>query len=242
MADQNHCLLQKWTHKVSNISRYVLLTSQSYRFPRHHCLASDINLCCRVWLCIRSSISWCCGGGQTDQALTNSLHIALRRTDCIASCILLHFVDQIILQEERITLWVALHWIVTIHPRWQIRSVQMTAWQESSICSNHHFALNHQIGTQLSDRHPNYQRYYHTNRWATNYTIDFTIQLQIMSHLPREAFYQMPNAKCHRLNPRPKCPFYQIISGRLQAIWQHGARLPKSELLLRLSLSQTQPG
>ena len=109
MADQNHCLLQKWTHKVSNISRYVLLTSQSYRFPRHHCLASDINLCCRVWLCIRSSISWCCGGGQTDQALTNSLHIALRRTDCIASCVLLHFVDQIILQEERITLWVALH-------------------------------------------------------------------------------------------------------------------------------------
>ena len=161
MADQTHCLPQKWTHKVSNISRYVLLTSQSYRFPRHHCLASDINLCCRVWLCIRSSISWCCGAGQTDQALTNSLHIALRRTDCIASCILLHFVDQIILQEERITLWVALHWIVTIHPRWQIRSVQMTAWQESSICSNHHFALNHQIGTQLSDRHPNYQRYYH---------------------------------------------------------------------------------
>ena len=158
-ADQNHCLPQKWTHKVSNISRYVLLTSQSYRFPRHHCLASDINLCCRVWFCIRSSISWC--AGQTDQALTNSLHIALRRTDCIASCVLLHFVDQIILQEERITLWVALHWIVTIHPRWQIRSVQMTAWQESSICSNHHFALNHQIGTQVSDRHSNYQRYYH---------------------------------------------------------------------------------
>ena len=107
LADQNHCLLQKRTHKVSNISRYVLLTSQSYRFLRHHCLASDINLCCRVWFCIRSSISWC--AGQTDQALTNSLHIALRRTDCIASCILLHFVDQIILQEEWITLWVALH-------------------------------------------------------------------------------------------------------------------------------------
>ena len=100
-------LPQKWIHKVLNISRYVLITPQSYRFLRHHCLASDSNLCCRVWFCIRSSISWC--AGQTDHALTNSLHIALCRTDCIASCILLHFVDQIILQEEWITLWVALH-------------------------------------------------------------------------------------------------------------------------------------
>ena len=43
----------------------------------------------------------------------------------------------------------------------------------------------------------------------------------------------MPDSQ--QLKPRPKCPFYQIINGRLQAIWQHGARLPKPEL-------QTQPG
>ena len=50
----------------------------------------------------------------------------------------------------------------------------------------------------------------------------------------------MPDSQ--QLKPRPKCPFYQIINGRLQAIWQHGARLPKPELLLRVSLFQTQPG
>ena len=144
-------LPQKWIHKVLNISRYVLITPKSYRFLRHHCLASDINLCFRVWFCIRSSISWC--AGQTDHALTNSLHIALRRTDCIASCILLHFVDQILLQEEWITLWVALHCNNT--------SEMTNTISADDRVTGELYLFQSSFRAQPPDRHPNYQRYYH---------------------------------------------------------------------------------
>ena len=134
LAGQNHRLHQTRPHKFFNISSYVImLTPQFYHFLRHHRPASHINLFRRAWFCIRSSISWC---RATDQPSTNSLHIAFRRTDCIAVC--------------------RTDCIVTIDPRWQMRSVQMTAWQESSICSNHHLALNYQIGYQLYLL-PNYQ-------------------------------------------------------------------------------------
>ena len=67
------------------------------------------------------------------------------------SCLILHSIDHqllskaivqrrwqihYILQSQRC---IVLHWIAAIHWRWQIQLVQMTPWQENSICPNHHF-------------------------------------------------------------------------------------------------------
>ena len=48
---------------------------------------------------------------------------------CLLNCVCLFVVD--------VLCWVAPE---PIHWRWQIRSVQMTPWQENSICSNHHLS------------------------------------------------------------------------------------------------------